>query len=129
MDKMAQTPGATPPPAAPTVEIIQDKLPQYSVSASDGAAVGVLARQNSAVVQIMFFYDEIDASSHPIQTQQTLQHLTKIRRMFYSSVRMAPDSALQLAVGILQNLGSMSPELKRLFNIPEGIEIHREPRQ
>jgi hypothetical protein len=120
---------ADEPTGAPQ-QIAVEKSPDFAMHASDGSIIVVLTKPESATAQLIFWSEEpdvgaLEAAASRVQTGQVIQGTNIIRRL-QVGVRMTPDSAMQLAVAIIENIARLPDNIKAMYKL-QNIQIQRHP--
>jgi hypothetical protein len=100
------------------------KAATYSVYSCDGFATSFVKSPDDAVFQFSFWMQDITPDS-----ENAAQNLNDVRRYnaslkttFCTAVKLDPNTALQLAINILENLEGLPKNIKDRYNIPQKMK-------
>jgi hypothetical protein len=100
------------------------KVATFSVYSCDGFATSFVKSPDDAVLQFSFWMQDITPDS-----EDSTQHLSDVRRYnaslkttFCTAVKLNPNTALQLAINILENLEALPNNIKDRYNIPQRMK-------
>jgi hypothetical protein len=111
--------------------------PNYVAVLADSATVQQRTDEIGGTIQINFSRTDATPRSEEFQAAQVgpnkFRQITQPtfaaddRKIVECAVVMRPDHAMSVAVAILQNLGSLPPQMKTLYRIPDIQKVKAKP--
>jgi hypothetical protein len=118
-DKTKLMKDETPPLSRPL-----HRASTYSVYPCDGFATSFVLSSDDAVLQFSFWMQDItpDAEDLGQKINEVGRYVTSLKTTFCTAVKLNPNTALQLAVNILENLEALPKNVKERYDIPQNLE-------
>jgi hypothetical protein len=115
------------PTVAPTPPLEFIRSPRFSVHPCDGAAVAKLTSSTQTIFHVNFWADGPEDIAM-LTPRAGLETPLPVIRTLLTSIRVTPDSAMQIALALLEALSTLPDDVKARYNI-QDIRIQREAPQ
>jgi hypothetical protein len=118
MDKTALMRGASPP-----FRTVQNAA-TYSVYSCDGFVTSFNNTSDDAIYQFSFWTQDFspDAEDCTKPINDVDRYSVSLKKTFCTAVKINPNTALQLAVNILENIEKLPDNIKSYYGIPSKMK-------